>query len=82
MPQKIKGSPIDLAVYPRSLRSDLDGVLKLVMAFERGTLQAGTRRPSGEWEDVTQQTVQLYKRMIVTYEASLAAVEERIKRAN
>jgi len=52
------------------------------MAFERGTLQAGTRRPSGEWEDVTQQTVQLYKRMIVTYEASLAAVEERIKRAN
>ena len=73
---------MDLAIYARSLRSDLDGAKKLLFAFEAGTLQAGTRRPSGEWEDVTFQTIQLYKRMIVTYEASLAAVEAKVAKAN
>jgi hypothetical protein len=72
---------VDLAIYARSLKSDLDGIRKLVMAFEAGTLQAGTRRPSGDWEDVTQRTIQLYKRMIVTYEASLVAVEAKLPKA-
>jgi hypothetical protein len=72
---------MDLALYARSLRSDLEAVKKLVLAFEAGTLIAGTRRPAGEWEDVTERTILLYKRMIVTYEASLSAVEARLKQA-
>lgn len=73
---------LDLAVYARSLRSDLDGIRKLLTAFEAGTLQAGTRRPAGQWEDVTTQTIQLYRRMIVTHEASLAAVEARLPKGS
>jgi hypothetical protein len=34
-----------------------------------------------DWEDVTQRTIRLYKRMIVTYEASLVAVEAKLTKA-
>jgi hypothetical protein len=76
-----KDLKMDLAIYARSLRSDLEGVRKLLTAFEAGTLQAGTRRPSGEWEDVTERTIQLYRRLIVTYESTLGAVEARKAKA-
>lgn len=73
---------MDLALYARSLKSDLDGVQKLLLAFEAGTLRAGTRRPAAEeWEDVTERTVLLYKRMVVTYQASLTAVEAQLAKA-
>ena len=71
---------MDLAVYARSLRSDMDGVKRLLTAFEAGTLQSGTRRKGSDWEDVTQQTIMLYRRMVVTYEASLMAVEAKLHR--
>jgi hypothetical protein len=74
--------PMDLALYARSLESDLDAIRKLLTAFEAGTLQAGTRRPAGEWEDVTERTIQLYKRMIITYEASLTAVRTQLMKSN
>jgi hypothetical protein len=70
---------MDLNLYAHALRTDLDAVKKLLLAFEAGTLIAGTKRPAGEWEDVTERTIVLYKRLVLNYEASLKAVEARLK---
>jgi hypothetical protein len=75
---KRENAMVDLASYQRSLESDLKYVREKLAMLEAGTMQSGVRKEGHEWLDVTPRTILLYKRMIVTYEASLNAVKAKL----
>jgi hypothetical protein len=69
---------VDLAKYARSLDSDLTYVREKLAALEAGEPQEGVRKRGKEWADISASTILLYKRIIVTYEASLHAVKTKL----
>jgi hypothetical protein len=69
---------VDLTEYVRSLESDLKYVREKLAMLEAGTLQEGVRKPGTEWVDISPSTILLYKRILVTYEASLIAVKTKL----
>jgi uncharacterized protein YhjY with autotransporter beta-barrel domain len=69
---------VDLTQYARSLESDLAYVREKLARLEAGTMQEGVRAPDKGWVDITASTILLYKRIIVTYEASLHAVKTKL----
>jgi uncharacterized protein YhjY with autotransporter beta-barrel domain len=69
---------VDLTQYAHSLESDLSFVRGMLARLEAGTMHAGMRARDKQWVDFTAQTILLYKRMIVTYDAALTAVKTRL----
>jgi hypothetical protein len=69
---------VDLTQYARSLESDLAYVREKLALLEAGTVQEGLRKPGHEWVDISAPTILLYKRIIVTYEAALIAVNAKL----
>ena len=69
---------VDLAQYAHSLESDLSYVRGILSRLEARKLRAGLRAEGKEWVDFSAQTILLYKRMIVTYEAALIATKAKI----
>jgi hypothetical protein len=73
---------VDLVQYARSLETDLAFVKGMVAKFEAGTYSAGFRPKDKEWVDFTAQTILLYKRMILTYDAALMGVKTKLAQNN
>jgi hypothetical protein len=69
---------VDLAEYAHSLESDLAYVRGILSRLEARRLRAGLRVEGKEWVDFSAQTILLYKRMIVTYEAALIAARAKM----
>ena len=69
---------VDLTQYARSLASDLAYISGKLALLEAGEMQEGARKTGAAWVDVTPQTILLYKRLIVTCEASLDAVKTKL----
>ena len=69
---------VDLAQYAHSLESDLAYVRGILSRLESRKLRAGLRAEGKEWVDFSAQTILLYKRMIVTYEAALIATRAKM----
>jgi hypothetical protein len=72
---------VDLAQYAHSLESDLSYVRGILSRLEARKLRAGLRAEGKEWIDFSAQTILLYKRMIVTYEAALIATKAKLAEA-
>jgi hypothetical protein len=68
---------VDLVSYERSLESDLKYAREKLAMLEAGTMQSGIRKPGNAWVDITPQTILLYKRLTVTFEAALIAVKAK-----
>lgn len=69
---------VDLVQYQRSLESDLAFVRGMLEKLEAGSVSAGMRAKDKAWVDFTAQTILLYKRMIVTYDAALIATKTKL----
>jgi hypothetical protein len=69
---------VDLAEYAHSLESDLAYVRGILSRLQSRKLRAGLRADGKEWVDFSAQTILLYKRMIVTYEAALIATRAKM----
>jgi hypothetical protein len=69
---------VDLTEYARSLESDLAYVRGILSRLEARKMRAGLRVEGKEWVDFSAQTILLYKRMIVTYEAALIATKAKM----
>ena len=69
---------VDLAEYAHSLESDLAYVRGILSRLQARKMRAGLRAEGKEWVDFSAQTILLYKRMIVTYEAALIATKAKI----
>jgi hypothetical protein len=50
----------------------------MVAKFEAGTYAAGFRPKDKAWIDFTAQTILMYKRMILTYDAALMATQTKL----
>ena len=72
---------VDLAEYAHSLESDLAYVRGILSRLEARKMRAGLRADGKEWVDFSAQTILLYKRMIVTYEAALIATKAKLAEA-
>jgi hypothetical protein len=73
---------VDLTEYVQSLESDLAYVRGILSRLESRRLRAGLRAEGKEWVDFSAQTILLYKRMIVTYEAALVTAKAKIAEAS
>jgi hypothetical protein len=69
---------VDLTQYVHSLESDLAYVRGILSRLESRKLRAGLRAEGKEWVDFSAQTILLYKRVIVTYEAALTATKTKL----
>jgi hypothetical protein len=69
---------VDLVQYAHSLETDLAFVRDMVAKFEAGTYSAGFRPKDKVWIDFTPQTILMYKRMILTYDAALMATRKKL----
>jgi hypothetical protein len=79
LPQSRQGNAmVDLAEYAHSLESDLAYVRGILSRLQARKMRAGLRAEGKEWVDFSAQTILLYKRMIVTYEAALIATKAKI----
>jgi hypothetical protein len=72
---------VDLSQYAHALESDLAYVRGILSRLEARKLRAGLRAEGKEWVDFTAQTILLYKRMIVTYEAALTTAKTKLAEA-
>jgi hypothetical protein len=70
---------VDLAEYAHSLESDLAYVRGILSRLQSRKLRAGLRAEGKEWVDFSAQTILLYRRMIVTYEAALIATRAKMQ---
>jgi hypothetical protein len=70
---------VDLAEYAHSLESDLAYVRGILSRLQSRKLRAGLRAEGKEWVDFSAQTILLYKRVIVTYEAALIATRAKMQ---
>ena len=69
---------VDLVQYAQSLETDLAFVRDMVAKFEAGTYAAGFRPKGKAWIDFTPQTILMYRRMILTYDAALMGVRKKL----
>jgi hypothetical protein len=72
----------DLTEYVQSLESDLAYVRGILSRLQSRKMRAGLRAEGKEWVDFSAQTILLYKRMIVTYEAALVTAKAKIAEAS
>jgi hypothetical protein len=69
---------VDLVQYAQSFETDLAFVRDMVTKFEAGTYAAGFRTKDKPWINFTPQTILMYKRMILTYDAALMGVKRKL----
>jgi hypothetical protein len=69
---------VELTSYARSLEADITFIRGIVAKFEAGAYQSGLRATDKPWVDTTPQMILFYKRMLFTFEATLAGVKTRL----
>ncbi len=70
---------INLEAYANGVRNALDECHENLSPLEAGEMHIGKRVNDGDWQDITAETINRHKKMIVTYEGILRVLSAKFQ---